>query len=263
MTEITPEQLHADRKDLVKRLFAVAISVGFAARVVGLDRRDKPLTCVEWEQVVFLITALLVVLLCWDWYHRDIERIKYKYVGRFLLDVALTFAYLMFLYSAGFGLGVWSFFLFFIFILFVTWDILAIWEHPREYGCNARRGFRANVASVYDDGQNRPSSVNRAPYVNFCWMLYFFGVWAFGQHSAFPSSTDQPACSLSEFLPLMVLQRTLIPCVFVLAGILFLRCDGNAQGEQKYARWNKMRPIIILILLALYAGIPRLIDRVV
>jgi hypothetical protein len=52
-------------------------------------------------------------------------------------------------------------------------------------------------------------------------------------------------------------------CLFVLAGIFILRCDGNARQEN-YRTWNYVRPaIIIALLVLLYSLVPRVINWIV
>jgi hypothetical protein len=263
------EALHKDRVDLVKRLFAIAISVGFAVRVVKLDTDGWP-GCVEWEQIARLFTGMIVVIYCWDWYHRDIERKKYKYIGRFILDVASAFVYMVLLYSADRG-SVWSFSLFLIFLLFVFWDVVAVWERPDRFGLtsetgqpavtdqpevtgqppvtNQRQGSAAiwsafiEIWTVYCNGWKNPSALNRGPFVNFCWMLYFFGIWTLGKH---PLATSTAACNSTTLI------QVLSSCSFVIAGILVLRCDGYAK-ETYYKQWNRIRIAVIIGSLFVYS----------
>ena len=60
----------AIRADIVKRLFAVAISVGFAARLAQMDwvKNGTFPNFGEWQQNLELFTALVATLLSWDSY---------------------------------------------------------------------------------------------------------------------------------------------------------------------------------------------------
>jgi hypothetical protein len=137
------------RKDLIRRLVAVTISVGFASQIVslhilerltgtpvldphfsaelarlantpGLEPRlaaelahlagiDKGLSA----ELARLITAFFVILLGWDWYDRDVEA-KPLGIARFILDAIIVMAELVLLLSSA-KPSLWSDVLFAIF----------------------------------------------------------------------------------------------------------------------------------------------------
>jgi hypothetical protein len=112
--EIQPE----DRKDFIRRLFAVAISVGFAGSLVHMpwiDQPDKWFDSDQTLELVRLATGIFVMVSGWEWYHRDLKDRPLKYPLRFYLDVAIVIYTIVFLYSST-KEGVWLFSLVVIFI---------------------------------------------------------------------------------------------------------------------------------------------------
>src|SRR5207248_9539885 len=87
------------RADLIRRLFAVAISVGFATTVATMDcvRNGTPPTFAEWEQVSILITALIATVLSWDGYLLAIETRQLVGFWRYAIDIVLVFIYMLLL----------------------------------------------------------------------------------------------------------------------------------------------------------------------
>jgi hypothetical protein len=104
------------------------------------------------------------------------------------------------------------------------------------------------IASVYRNGRKNPTALNRGPFVNLCWMLYFLGIWLLGKHPLATSATDaHPAAACTASTTWQVLSS----CFFILAGILILRCDGNARARN-YRKWTWIRSIVIVGLLLIY-----------
>ena len=97
--------LQTERVDLVKRLFAVAFSFGFAGRIKVLydctfSKYTWP-TCDDLATFTRLITGMIFVVICWNWFHKDIKKsieTTYYSIFRFLLDVIITLAYMTLLY---------------------------------------------------------------------------------------------------------------------------------------------------------------------
>jgi hypothetical protein len=230
---------HKDRLDLVKRFFAVAVSVGFAGRIIGLERAcASPFD--QREAIGRLIIGLIAVILFWDWYHRDVERRKYRCVPRFILDVLITFECMLFLYSSDHN-TVWLSFLALIFVSFVLWDILAIIEWPSRYGAvpppanvdDEPLGGPKAIVGTYCGGVFRPSDENRAPFINLCWTGYFVALWL-----------------LSAWLKVSTGSSAVLACVFVLVGVAALRID----GDYDLAKTRGLRRVLVILgLLFTYA----------
>jgi len=176
-----------ERVDLVKRLFAVAFSFGLAGRIRELY--DNP-TSDDITTVVRLITGVIFVVICWDWFHKDIKKdIENNYYSslRFLLDVIITLAYMTLLYISN-NNNCWLFMLFVIFLLFLVWDTLAILELQKLPKC-------------YDKEVNDLHRV-------MLWAIYFGCLWAIQA-----SSPD--------------LSQSLFSCLFVFLGIAIVRYEVN------------------------------------
>lgn len=96
-----PDQA-GERADLVKRLFPVAISVGFAAPLVQMQwlKYGHAPNAAEVAQLARLFTGLLITVLSWDWYGRDIARFRLIGIVRFILDIVIVFTYMLLLFTA-------------------------------------------------------------------------------------------------------------------------------------------------------------------
>ena len=127
------ESLADDRKDFIRRFVAVAVSVGFASRLIHMswiDDINKLFEREQIEQLVRLATGIFVVVSGWEWYHRDLKDRPLNYPWRFYIDVAVVTYTIVFLYASN-NEGIWLFSLVAIFGLYVLWDIAALIEFGR------------------------------------------------------------------------------------------------------------------------------------
>jgi hypothetical protein len=77
------------RDDFIRRLFAVAISVGFAATLIKMkwvENGSWP-AYHEWEQLAILATGLVATVLSWDGYLASIEAKPLNGYGSFAIDI--------------------------------------------------------------------------------------------------------------------------------------------------------------------------------
>jgi hypothetical protein len=180
------------RKDLIRRLVAVAISVGFASHIVSrhvLDHWTGELSLKA--EIARLSTALLVILLGWDWYDRDVEDKPLTRISRFILDAIIVMAQLILLLASEMP-SLWGQVLVAIFALYILWDILAIIDHPSAFGLPDPRPdwwlVPKDVALTYLDGFVGDDR-KRGPPINLGWFIYFVMVlWVIpfpGEYSAF------------------------------------------------------------------------------
>lgn len=164
------------RADLIKRLFAVAISVGFATSLAGMPWvRDgvfpKP---EEWPQLAILATALIATVLSWDGYLLSIDGKPLGSFWRFTIDVVLVFIYMFLLLTSKHD-HIWLRTLALIFILYFLWDVFTVKEYPRNYD------LRDNIADkdvksafgIYFGGVLNRAAVNRGPVITLVWAIYF------------------------------------------------------------------------------------------
>jgi len=133
------EKTAADRLDLINRLFAVAISVGFATQIALLlapthanpfDPQGHAIelsaaAALHWHGLLLLVASMFAVVGSWEGYHKSVRLKPLEDAGRFWVDIVLVFSYLILmllseLTPAWFGL------LAVIFALYVLWDIGSI-----------------------------------------------------------------------------------------------------------------------------------------
>jgi hypothetical protein len=122
------------RDDLIRRLFAVAISVGAASTLarMGWVRDGRWLNLSETQQLFILAAAMVATVLSWDNYLVSIkERPLYSF-WRFAIDIALVFIY-MFLLMTSQHHTWWLFIHALTFALYIIWDALTVKEHLEKY----------------------------------------------------------------------------------------------------------------------------------
>lgn len=113
------------REDFIKRLFAVTISVGFAAQVTNIISKSglnvSYAVTQHWKELFLLLIAMVAVVGSWEGYltsilKRPLERF------RFYLDVVIVFAYLLLMLCSHLY-DFWYDILAFIFGLYAVWDV--------------------------------------------------------------------------------------------------------------------------------------------
>jgi cation transport ATPase len=119
-----------NRADLIRRLFAVAISVGFASTLVQMDwiKEGRLPNWIEAGQLFALVTALIATVLSWDAYLLAIEERPLTNPLRFAIDMVLIFTYMLLLIvskHAQFFLPTLAV----IFVLYVLWSILTVRDY--------------------------------------------------------------------------------------------------------------------------------------
>ena len=169
------------RADLVRRLVAVAISVGFAATLARMNwvqngRLPDP---AELNQTIALATALLATILSWDGPLVSMRDKPLFGFWRFLVNVALVFIF-MFLLMASMHPGCLIWTLAVIFVLYVVWDVLTIREHIASYdrtlagtAAFATSASAGQIWNVYVGGLLGRARIAPTPLVTLVWALYF------------------------------------------------------------------------------------------
>lgn len=168
-----------NRADLVKRLFAVAISIGVGSTMVGARwiQEARPPNLAEFEQIAIVLIALYATVLSWDGYLSSISKKPLINWWRFAIDVTLVFTYMFLLVASGnkvFWLPTFSV----IFLLYFCWDILSVMEFPSEYATpqphnsGIRFLLRVYARSFIDDPK-----FDRGPVSTLVWGLYFFSIY--------------------------------------------------------------------------------------
>jgi hypothetical protein len=133
-------KLAGDRVDLVKRLFAVTISVGFATQlskiifdpryVAGPELNIVSIATDHWRDGLLLLVAMVAVVASWEGYLKAVDRSPLEDRGRFYIDIILVFFYLILMLSSQI-FHLWFHLLWVIFVLYTIWDIARIIVEPR------------------------------------------------------------------------------------------------------------------------------------
>lgn len=167
------------RDDLIRRLFAVAISVGAAATLSQMNWVQKGLwPCLaEWQQLLILIAAMTATVLSWDGYLFSIHDRPLISFWRFAIDIMLVFIYMLLLMTS--KLLVWWLFLHaFIYVLYAIWDLLTIrdWK-SKYYPGKIIKPAQQTVIGVYTGGLTNKHGVSRGPIITLTWGIYFWALY--------------------------------------------------------------------------------------
>ena len=225
------------RADLIRRLFAVAISVGFAAtlaRMTWVQNGTLP-NPAELNQTLILGTALLAAILGWDGHLVAMSDKPLFGFWRFLVNLALVFIYMFLLMaSAHPECMLWT--LAVIFVLYVAWDVLTMREQISHYDPTLAGGPRATPAqirSIYAGGFTGAARVAPGPAFTLAWSGYFVLLAIIGNGHAFAHI------------------RT--TCALVLVGLVGFWID-TAVRHDDGAGAHPMRTRILVIMAALIAA---------
>lgn len=227
------------RNDFMRRLFAVAISVGAAAGLLQMDwiRGDTvPTTQKEWEQIFVFLVGLTATIASWDGYLLSIDNKPLYGIWRFVIDIALVFIYMFMLLSSG-NSFLLLIVLSVIYFLYFLWDILTVREHPLKYNSHLKLKERepasfADIARVYRDGFKTSGDTKRGPIITFLWMIYFLLLMAI-------SLAGTPW------------YETFVASLAAFAGIVAYRADKSRVNGFSMGR----RLLIIALLLAISLGL--------
>jgi hypothetical protein len=223
------------RADLIRRLFAVAISVGFAAtlaRMTWVQNGTLP-NPAELNQTLILGTALLAAILGWDGHLVAMSDKPLFGFWRFLINLALVFIYMFLLMaSAHPECMLWT--LAVIFALYVAWDILTMREQISSYDpalAGASRATPAQIRSIYAGGFTGAAHVAPGPAITLAWSGYFVLLALIGNGRAYAHI------------------RT--TCALALIGLVGFWIDTAARHDDG---GHPMRRRILVILVALIAA---------
>jgi hypothetical protein len=237
-----PNERGKVRDDFIRRLFAVAISVGFVATLIDMPwvKADRWPTHLEANQLLILLTGLSATVLSWEGYLLSIQRkpLNSGFV-RFWIDIALVFTYLFFLITSRRN-DLWLPLLAGIFLLYVWWDALTIREHMWSYSRSlATRLSDEQKASLGDIGKvywraarNRPGT-GRGPIISLSWAMFFGGL------------------AVIDFMSGH--NRVIVMAVFAMIGLYLYRKDKVMEVSMGFRLLNIFG---LLILAGLYVELP-------
>lgn len=129
MSDSEPEPSKS-RVDFVKRLFAVTVSVGFASQLSRLLPQPQgnghtlhllPVLERQWRDLILDLVSIIAVVASWEGYLSSVRMVPINDLGRFYIDIAIVFLYLILLLSTSFY-APWFYILTAIFALYGVWD---------------------------------------------------------------------------------------------------------------------------------------------
>jgi hypothetical protein len=164
-----------DRADLIKRLFAVAISVGAATTLynMGWVRDGRPPCIAEYQQLLILVAAMTATVLSWDGYLWSIAQRPLHSFWRFAIDILLVFIYLFLLMTS--KLLTWFLFIHaLIYALYAVWDFLSIADWIVTYYPPNQPANTLTIGGVYLGGLRDGPNEGRGPIITISWGLYFW-----------------------------------------------------------------------------------------
>jgi hypothetical protein len=215
------------RLDFVRRFVAVAVSVGFASvlvKMTWLTEGSSP-SLGEWGQLFRLSTAFLVILFGWEWHHKDLGTHKEANVYRFVVDVLVVVASLIFLISSAHE-NFWLVSLVAIFALYLVWDVVTFWPQFIAF-C----GRRSTPWEMLKDLGSRRDKI-RGPLTNALWFLFFLIICLL-----FIFWFDRPTLKHTELL-----------CIFVVLSAIALTWQGN---EPKPWTWPRRLGVTFFLFVSL------------
>jgi hypothetical protein len=176
------ERRQDDRLDLIKRLFAVAISIGVGASLVRAKWvQDATIPSgKQVEQIFIVLLALSATVLSWDGYLASVHRKPLRDFPRFAIDVGLVFIY-MFLLVTSDKSWFWLPIICVIYVLYVCWDALSVVQFPASFDARFEQegGSRlVTVIRVYHLAMVDRAGIDRGPLISLMWACYFFAMWA-------------------------------------------------------------------------------------
>ena len=236
------------RSDFLGRLFAVAISVGFATAITRMNwvKTGEFPDATEIDQILILTTGLIASLLSWDRYLALIEVTPLNCFWRYAIDIGLVFIYMFLLitsHNSTFFLPI----LVMIFFLYVIRDFLIVRQHIGEYKIHPSMLKRddsgtaklSQVRKIYYGGLTNSDEINRSPITTISWAVYFT-VLAFLDR--IPNS---------HYVPVMAL--------FAIAGLIIYRLDKSHRptGESVHgftigARISIIVGLVILVMVIVH-----------
>jgi hypothetical protein len=207
--KIDPQELRAKfRKDLIQRLFAIAISIGMAtalADMAWVEKRRAP-NLQEYQQFAILAAAMMATVLSWDGYLLSITKRPLMGWPRFTIDILLVFIY-MFLIMTSDHPNWWIRIHALTYILYSFWDFLSVREHVTKY--YEKPSKKSSVLDVYVAGFRDRPHVSKGPIITLIWAVYFI--------------------VLGWFAPDGLENRVFVTAILVIIGLALYRQDKGKQ----------------------------------
>lgn len=232
MTNSSVERRAKIRDDLIRRLFAVAISVGAATTIAKMDWVDAGhWPCLaEWQQLFILVAAMTATVLSWDGYLFSIAERPLTNFWRFAIDIVLVFIYMVLLMTS--KLLVWWLFLHaFVYALYAVWDLLSVFDWKSKYYTESNKSHQT-VRGVYIGGLINSPEVSRGPIITLGWGLYFGSLYILNDRAL--RWLGAPGLS----------HRIFGTTVFVVLGLIFYRQD----KARRFTMQTRLGIVVCLLL---------------
>lgn len=160
------EELSKDRSDFVRRLFAVAVSVGFAGHITTFRWIAEFSTPSPESALLFI--AMTFVVASWDGYLRSLQSDPLTDFPRFVLDILIVFEYL-FLMTLVENIHLFMRVICGIFITYVAWDYAKLLHYKQKYTVRSwLDGLRQMVSRMFTSDKTLMGSS-----ITLWWMFYF------------------------------------------------------------------------------------------
>jgi hypothetical protein len=220
-----PEKPEKIRDDLMRRLFAVAISVGAANTLVEMPwvRQARAPEFWEWQQLVILVVAMTATVLSWDGYLRSISDRPLTSYFRFAIDITLVFLY-MFLLITSKHLTWWLTIHAITFLLYFIWDFLTVRDYTAKYYPKNAKGAKT-IAGVYWNGIRDVSIESRGPIITIAWAAYFWLLVILNSG--------------------ILIERILVTSIFALLGLRLYRHD----KQVRYSMFRRLATVAALLVI--------------
>jgi hypothetical protein len=174
----TPRSI--DRADLVKRLFAIAISIGVGNTLVNAAwvRNGVWPAGHEIEQISIVLLALFATVLSWDGYLASVRKKPLNDWLRFAIDVFLVFIYMILLITSDKG-WFWLPIICLMYVLYVFWDALSVVVYPATFDESYQEGTPPlrTLRRVYFLAIANARGIDRGPLISLMWTVYFVALW--------------------------------------------------------------------------------------
>jgi hypothetical protein len=178
-----------DRNDFIKRLFAVAVSVGFASTapntlqwIVTLTLPDRTIA----RSSALLLMSLLLVVQSWEGYLASVRNYPLKDRPRFYIDIILVFEYLLLLHISVDNKNDPDHYQFMIcvctiFATYLVWDYFRIIAYKSKY--NVQTNIGAFVPFIRGLANKEPDTY-KGPSITLWWLIYFSVLFELADFSA-------------------------------------------------------------------------------
>jgi hypothetical protein len=183
---------------------------------------------------------MIVILLAWDWYDRDLRYKPLTRIDRFILDAIIVSAELVLLLSSS-DPQLWAIVLVAIFGFYVVWDVFSIIDHPDAFDFDDPRTkwwyAPGDIVCTYAGGFRNPK--RRGPPINLAWFLYFLVILLL----------------LPRLLPFRGMYGGFVTCLMVVLGASLLWCEGVLRKDGKRRLISFYGRLVAFAFLAILYGV--------